>query len=120
MAIAIFALAVPALAQVNDPTRPPGGSAELSGQMGVVDSGLSAVFFRHGAKPAALVNGVYVVQGGNLGDKRVLKITDSEVVLRGADGSREVLKLVTGAEKAPVKQSTTKADGKAGRTKGSE
>lgn len=93
-----------ALAQLRDPTRPPGGGADapaLAADAGT-ESGVSAIFLRSGAKPAALVDGVYVEQGGKLGDRRVIKITEATVVLRAADGSREVMKLVPGVQKEPV------------------
>jgi hypothetical protein len=108
--VAVLALmaAAPAQAQVPDPMRPPdvaaavdGGSAAASGNAGV-----QAVFLRRGAKPAALINGEYVVQGGKLGDRRVLKITEAEVVLRDAAGQKETMKVITGAEKTPVEKKT--------------
>jgi hypothetical protein len=49
----------------------------------------------------AVVNGQHVAVGGKLGDKRVVKITESEVVLKGESG-REVIKVTPDIEKVPV------------------
>lgn len=119
----LLVLAGSALAQLNDPTRPPGGMDAATGTAlpdGGPESGLSAVFLRPGKKPAALVNGVYVVQGGKLGDKRVLKISDAEVVLRNPDGSREVMRLVPGVRTTPAIRKKIKVESAAGSAQGSE
>lgn len=97
---------VAAWEQLPDPTRPSGGALVADPAGGdaatAAGSGVVAVFLRRGQKPAALINGEYVVQGAKLGDKRVLKISENEVVLRDAAGQKETLKMVTGAEKTPI------------------
>jgi hypothetical protein len=70
-----------------------------------VESGVQTVILRPGSKSAAVINGQYVEVGGKLGDKRVTKITESEVVLTGA-GGREVLKVTPAIEKMPAKKMT--------------
>ena len=104
--------APPLLAQVPDPTRPtaqitapePGGSVAA----GPAGSGIQAVIVRRGGKSGAVINGEYVEVDSKLGDKRVVRITESEVVLKGA-GEREVIKLIPSVEKKPVVTSTAKS-----------
>lgn len=95
----------PVHAQLPDPTRPAGASMTADGAGGGVpaDSGVQAVVVRHRGKSAAVINGQYVEVGGKLGDKRVLKIGESEVVLLGATG-REVIKVIPDVEKQPVRR----------------
>lgn len=123
-AVLAFCLALSAgmaLAQLHDPMRPPGGSGDATAaSVGGSESGVSAIFLRRGAKPAALVNGIYVVQGGKLGDRRVVKISESEVVLKAPDGSREVMKLVPGIQKQPVVKKKPGEKSVARAAKGSE
>ncbi|MDP2792612.1 MAG: hypothetical protein Q8O25_00795 [Sulfurisoma sp.] len=91
--------------QLPDPTRPAGGALSAdptTAAAPVAVVGVQAVFLRPGQKSAALINGRYVVQGAMLGDKRVLKIGENEVVLRDVAGQKEILKVVTGAEKTPI------------------
>lgn len=92
------------LAQTPDPTRPaaammtpePGGVAATP-----VESGVQTVILRPGGKSAAVINGQYVSVGDMLGDKRVMKISESEVVLKGESG-REIIKVTPAIEKVPT------------------
>lgn len=94
------------LAQTADPTRPaaammtpePGGGAAPP-----VESGVQTVILRPGGKSAAVINGQYVAVGDMLGDKRVMKISESEVVLKG-EGGREVIKVMPAIEKVPTRK----------------
>lgn len=100
----------PALAQVPDPTRPPDALLTPGGDGVAVphESGVQTVILRPGGrKSAAVINGQYVEVGGMVGDKRVLKITESEVVLNGESG-REVIKVMPAIEKMPVKKTAAK------------
>jgi len=96
-----------ALAQVPDPMRPPAGALttpEASvGTAAPVASGVQTVILRSAGKSAAVINGQYVEVGDKLGDKRVLKISESEVVLTGGAG-REVIRLTPSAEKVPTRK----------------
>lgn len=97
---------VAAFAQVPDPTRPPDALLAPAAESGVVvplESGVQTVILRRGGKSAAVINGHYVVVGDKLGDKRVLKISESEVVLEG-EGGREVIKATPAIEKVPTKR----------------
>ena len=75
---------------------------------GHAESGVQTVVLRRAGKSAAVINGQYVEVGGKLGDKRVLKIGESEIVLMGEAG-REVLKVTPAIEKLPArKQAATR------------
>ena len=108
--LAGFAGAGSALAEVPDPTRPAGVMLmpEAGALVAPVESGVQTVILRRGGKSAAVINGQYVEVGGKLGDKRVLKITESEVVLRG-EGGREVMKVTPAIEKVPARKQTAAA-----------
>ena len=115
--VAVFLGAGSALAQVPDPTRPAGTlvSPDAAGAVAVpAESGVQTVILRPGRKSAAVINGQYVEVGGKLGDKRVLLISESEVVLKGENG-REVIRVTPDIEKVPAgtkaanKQRTTRA-----------
>jgi len=97
-------------AQVPDPTRPAGNQVTAEGASGVsapVESGVQTVILRPGGKSAAVINGQYVVVGGKFGDKRVLRITESEIVLKG-EGGREVIKVMPSIEKTPARKTAAK------------
>lgn len=104
--LAGFVGVAPALAQVPDPTRPAGALATqglVGGVVVPVESGVQTVILRPKGKSAAVIGGQYVEVGGKLGDKRVVKITESEVVLQG-EGGREIMKVTPDIEKVPVKK----------------
>jgi MSHA biogenesis protein MshK len=100
-----------AYAQVSDPTRPAGGPVATEAGSGAVaapeESGVQTVIVRPGGKSAAVINGQYVVVGGKFGDKRVLRITESEIVLKGENG-REVIKVTPSVEKTPARKTAAK------------
>lgn len=106
LALAGFMGMAPVSAQVPDPTRPPETfqTPEGGGMAAPHESGVQTVILRPGGKrSAAVINGQYVEVGGMVGDKRVLKITESEVVLNGESG-REVIKVMPAIEKVPAKK----------------
>jgi hypothetical protein len=107
MLIGMLATMGSAIAEVPDPTRPPAAAAAdlPAGEAAAAPpSGVQAVFMRQGAKPAALINGQYVVQGGWLGERRLVSVTESGVVLRDKDGKNETLSVIVGVEKQPAGQ----------------
>ena len=93
------------LAQVQDPTRPAAAlmTPETGGVAAPVESGVQTVILRRGGKSAAVINGQYVVVGGKFGGKRVVKISESEVVLQGESG-REVIKVTPAIEKVAARK----------------
>ncbi len=106
------------LAQVPDPTRPPEAwlvPGPASGGPITTDSGIQTVILRPGGKSAAVINGQYVSLGDMIGDKQVIKITESEVVLK-SDTGREIIKVMPSVEKTPAASKT----GKWGRTGNTE
>jgi len=93
-------------AQVPDPTRPPlssgaPGSPDAGGAGTAGGEGVHTVILRRNGKSGAVVGGQYVEVGGKLGDKRVIGITETQVVLQGG-GGREVIKLTPTIEKTPA------------------
>lgn len=111
LVLAGFMGAIPVLAQVPDPTRPaaPLMTPEAgNGAVAPIESGVQTVILRHdGRKSAAVINGRYVELGGMVGDRRVLKISESEIVLKG-EGGREVIKVTPAIEKLPAKKTAAK------------
>lgn len=106
---------VPGLAwgQLADPMRPPGGVAvtAVPGADGAAGgdsvAGVQAVFIRPGGRSSALVNGQMLYVGDKLAEKKVIKITESEVVLRSESG-RETMKLIPDVMKTPHKNIAAK------------
>lgn len=106
--LAGFFGAASALAEMPDPTRPAGilmTPAVTGGVAAPMESGVQTVILRPGRKSAAVINGQYVEVGGKLGDKRVMAISESEVVLKGESG-REVIKVTPAIEKVPAQETT--------------
>lgn len=102
--VLLLLTAPPLLAQVPDPTRPP--AEMMTPEMGGVgaaqaDSGMQTVIVRRKGKSGAVINGQYVEVGGMVGDKRVIRISESEVALQG-EGGREVIRLIPSIQKTPV------------------
>jgi hypothetical protein len=98
-------------AQVPDPTRPAGAQMTPeagSGTTAPIESGVQTVILRPGGKSAAVINGQYVVVGDKFGDKRVQRITETEIVLKGESG-REVIKVMPSIEKTRAGGTTAKA-----------
>ena len=87
---------------LTDPTRPPAGlqSAE-AGDNKVAGPVLQSVMISSAAR-TAIIGGEMVKLGGKYGDARVIKITESEVVLRSASGT-ETLKMYPAITLEPVR-----------------
>jgi MSHA biogenesis protein MshK len=84
-----------------DPTRPAtagGGTATGADAGQGTANGLQTIIRRHGRKPAAVINGEYVVLGGRVGDARLVKVGEDSVVLQRPAGKEE-MKLLPGIEK---------------------
>lgn len=101
--VAVVFMAPWALAQLPDPTRPPAQmmTSESGAAAAPVESGMQTVIVRRKGKSGAVINGQYVEVGGKLGDKRVIRISESEVIVQG-EGGREVIRLIPSIEKTPV------------------
>ncbi len=106
--LAMLMATMPASAQVTDPTRPPTQMSvpDAAGAVAApADVGVQTVILRAGGKSTAVINGQSVMVGSMVGDKRVVRITESEVVLKGS-GGREVIKVIPGVSITPVKKAT--------------
>lgn len=111
----LLALAQTAWAQaMRDPTQPPGaymagaGTAAANESSATESPVLNTIIRRHGAKPIAVINGETVALGGKVGDWRLVRIGESEAVLRGTDG-KETLTLSPGVDKRPVRAASGRA-----------
>jgi len=96
-----------------DPTRPP--AALLTEPAGAApgakpaSSGLQSVLISAGRK-SAIIGGQLVHVGGKYGEARVIRITESEVVLK-TGSTTETLKLFPDVEKRVVRGARQKQDG---------
>jgi MSHA biogenesis protein MshK len=102
LTLPLFRGADAAAQQMTDPTRPPAGllSSE-TGDNSAAEPVLQSVMISSAAR-TAIIGGETVKLGGMYGDARVIRITESEVVLRSASGT-ETLKMYPGVTIRPVK-----------------
>lgn len=112
LGIVLALMSAVALAQaMSDPTRPPTGYADADA--GTAAGGglvLQSVMITPTLK-AVIINGEMVKLGGKFGSARLVKITESEVVLKDGDES-QVLKLYPGVEKRAVENPEAKTAAK--------
>lgn len=103
IAISLFLLSLAVAAQVPDPTRPADTPVTDGASLGTDNSlGLQAIIVRPGkGRSTALIAGQTVHIGSKVGEQRVVKIAENEVVLQG-DKGREVLRLTPAIQKIPV------------------
>lgn len=101
---ATLAMAAAQAQALTDPTRPPNANAAASGEQAVPGTQLQSVLISPGRR-LAIINGTMVPLGGMLGEAKVVKITETEVVLQKGSET-EVLKLFPGIEKQPIRKST--------------
>lgn len=82
-----------------DPTRPPAEAGLESPGGPVVASGpvLQSIMIRPGRR-TAVISGQQLAEGERFGDARLIKVSESEVILAGPDG-RQTLKLFPGVDK---------------------
>lgn len=92
---------------LTDPTRPP---STLSGSPAAPEEAagtqLQSILLSSGRK-VAVINGTMVPLGGMVGEARVVKITETEVVLKKGEDT-EVLKMYPGIDKRPVKRTAAR------------
>jgi len=100
-----------ALAQaMTDPTRPPTGYAEADVGMASGGPVLQSVLITPTLQ-AAIINGEMVKLGGKFGGAKLVKVSESEVVLKDG-GESQVLKLYPGVEKRAVEKLEAKTAAK--------
>jgi MSHA biogenesis protein MshK len=95
---------------LSDPTRPPGaGAMQGAGVQDEAPAGrqLQSVLMSGGRK-IAIIDGTMVPLGGMFGESRVVKISETEVVLKTGEET-ETLKLYPSAEKLPAKRAAGRA-----------
>lgn len=98
---------------LTDPTRPPAvlGSTTEAAAEGPT---LQSIIRSNRGKPAAIINGEYVVLGGKVGDARLIRIGEDSVTLRTGTGT-ETLRLVAGVEKVPAVRNKMRKDSNEGK-----
>lgn len=90
----------------DDPTQPPTGVAAADGSMMPQSTmGLTSVVLPKKGKPSAVIDGQVVPLGGTVRDAKLVRISETSVILEGDDGV-ERLFLTPSVEKTV---STTKA-----------
>ena len=101
--VTVLAIAQAASAQTTaDPTRPPAALTDNAGQTSVPpETVLQSVLIPKKGKPLAVIGGQTVKLGEMFGDRRLVKVSDREVVLEGPNG-KESLPLTPGVEKTNV------------------
>ena len=87
---------------ISDPTRPPAAlSAGASAESGAAPAAVLSSIKITPTEKTAVIGGQTVHLGGRYGDARVIKITDSEVVLRTSAGT-ETLRLYPDVDIRPL------------------
>jgi MSHA biogenesis protein MshK len=113
LGVALLLAATIAQAQgsgLSDPTRPPGaGAGWQQGASNEPPAGrqLQSVLLS-GGRRLAIIDGTMVALGGMLGDSKVVKISETEVVLKNGEET-ETLKLYPGVDKIPAKRAPARA-----------
>jgi MSHA biogenesis protein MshK len=91
---------------LSDPTRPPGGQSETAEAVGPGGPVLQSVMLSPSRK-VAVISGEMVVLGGRYGSSKLVRLTETEAVLKnGADVT--VLRLHPLVEKRAVSGAATK------------
>lgn len=109
---AVLAL-MPALAPaqgLTDPTRPAIGYADADAGVATGGPVLQSVMITPTLQ-SAIISGEMVKLGGKFGSARLVKISESEVVLKDG-GETQILKLYPGVEKRAVEKPEAKAAAK--------
>ncbi len=107
-------------ARAADPTRPPEAwlSASPTSEAPAADTGLrlQSVLIPVSGRPVAVIGGKTVVQGGMLGDQRLVRVNEREAVLQGPDGVTH-LYLTPEVEKRMLTPQKSRSATKAGHAK---
>ena len=107
--IAAIASAAAHAAPFADPTRPPSAGADAGpGGQAAAGPRLESVLIAPDRR-IAVISGQPVTLGGKFGDARVVRISESEVVLQNGD-QRETLKLFPEVEKKSIRTRARRAD----------
>ncbi len=94
---------------LSDPTRPPSAlstSGSTVVQEEIAGTQLQSILLSRGRK-VAVINGSMVSIGGMVGEARVVRITETQVVLKKGEET-EVLMMYPGIDKRPVKRTAAR------------
>jgi MSHA biogenesis protein MshK len=103
-AAATLAMASAGAQALTDPTRPPNASAPAGAAQETGGPQLQSVLISP-RRRLAIINGTMVSLGDMLGEAKVVKISETEVVLRKGEET-EVLKLFPGVDKQAARRSS--------------
>ena len=122
IALALLAVANLAVAQSADPTRPPASwfapvDDARTGSDSAGGMRLQSVLMRQGGRPVAVIGGKTVALGGRVGEATLVRLTEREAVLQGADGVTH-LYLTPDVEKQMIETPKPRKAGKSGPVKG--
>lgn len=103
---------------LNDPTRPPPGiySNEAAGSAAVSEPVLQSVMISP-TERSAIIGGKTVKLGGTVGDARIIKITEGEVVLRSPSGT-ETLRMYPDVSIKPIESASSSGNKRAKKNSG--
>jgi MSHA biogenesis protein MshK len=107
-AVWMAAPAAQAQGGLADPTRPPNASSLQGSEVQAVAGKQLQSVLLSGGRKIAVIDGNLVALGGKLGEARVVRITETEVVLKTGEET-ETLKLFPGVDKQAVKRATRRA-----------
>ena len=115
MCALLLASAVAGAEGLPDPTRPAIGVEQAAGKEAQPGAPRVQMIKLSSGRNVAVVDGQEVTVGSRVGDMRVIRITESEVVLKGKTGT-EVLKLFAEVEKrSPATDRNKEVDASASR-----
>lgn len=91
LAIALLCMAPVGAQAASDPTRPPAAwlrQVEVADPAGGSGSQRlqSVLLPQRGGRPVAIIGGQMVPLGGQIGDARLVRLTEREAILQGPDG----------------------------------
>lgn len=121
LVLAAIALAAPAFAEADDPTRPPAAwqSPADTASSAAGDAGglrLQSVKLPQHGKAVAIISGKTVVVGERIGEATLIRVSEREAVLQGADGVTH-LYLTPDVEKQMIVTPKSRKAGKTGQMK---
>jgi MSHA biogenesis protein MshK len=107
MAAMVVAVSGAQAQALTDPTRPPSALPTSPGaQEETTGPQLQSILLSSGRK-VAVISGAMVPLGGMVGEARVVRITETQVVLKKGEET-EILKMFPGIEKRPVKRTAAR------------
>ncbi len=118
IALLLVALASAVRADMADPTRPPAAwlTPATGGDAAEIPR-LQSVLMPRGRRPVAVIGGKTVALGGKLGGATLVRLSEHEAVLQGADGVIH-LYLTPDVQKQMIDTPKSRKTGKSGLTKG--